>query len=70
MDYEVSDEEGRLRLAFAPDASLENMISMKMMKAERKQTAGLFSGFFILDDGRRLEIENAYGSITETRNRW
>ena len=70
MNYEVADGEGRIRLAFARGASLDSLISMKMMKAERKQTAGLFSGFFILDDGRRLEIENAYGSITETRNRW
>ena len=70
IGYVITDDENRIKLVFSPAAALEETISMKMMKADRKQQAGLFSGFVILDDGQRIEIDKAYGSVTEIRSRW
>ena len=70
IGYEITDDENRIRLVFSPVAAFEDTISMKMMKADRKQQAGLFSGFFLLDDGQRIEVDKAYGSVTEIRSRW
>ena len=49
---------------------LVSELGIKGTRTSKRLIPGLFSGFFILDDGRRIDISDAYGCIVEARSRW
>lgn len=68
--WRISCKEGEADISIEPKSILVSYSGMKGTRASKRLIPGLFSGFFILDDGRRIDISEAYGYILEARNRW
>lgn len=65
------DNKGRLYLEMNPSVNrheLDNIAGIIVSK--QNQVFGIFSGYFILDDGRKIEIADAYGFAEKVYNKW
>lgn len=74
-DYEgapwrFTSNDGRFEMRFEPVVDRAAAFDLVLLRSIQHQVFGHFSGFVILDDGRRLEVERLLGFAEEVRNRW
>ena len=66
--WHVTDDKGRLDLAFTPDIDRCDYIDFKLVISDQHQVFGLFNGFVKLDDGTTFEIRDLRGSAEAVHN--
>lgn len=69
--WHFMDDEGRLDLTMTPffDHRI-GVIVLKLVGMTSHQVHGLFNGYVVLDDGKRLEIRDMYAFAEKVHNRW
>jgi len=64
------DNEGRLDLTFTPFKDRTAATRMVVIDSEVHQMFGHYNGFFISDEGKKVEIKDLVGFAEEHRARW
>ncbi len=64
------DNEGRLDLTFTPFKDRTAATRMVVIDSEVHQMFGHYNGFFISDEGKKMEIKDLVGFAEEHRARW
>lgn len=68
--WRFTSSDGRLELDFKPIIDRKAKISLGVIMSDQHQVFGRFTGFVILDNGERLNIENLLGFAEKVRNKW
>ncbi len=68
--WRFTSSDGRFEMDFAPIIDRSAVFDLKLLRSIQHQVFGHFTGFVILDDGRRLEVNRFLGFAEEVRNRW
>lgn len=68
--WQLTDDEGRLDLQFAPLLDRHSRIDLLLMKTVQHQVFGHFSGRVVLDDGSTLHVRDLLGFAEDVFNRW
>lgn len=68
--WTVEDNEGRLKLTFAPVIDRADKTDVGIIASDQHQVFGLFSGDMVLDDSSVLHIDNALGFAEKVANKW
>ena len=68
--WTFTSSDGRLELSFKPIIDRCSITNALLIASYQHQVFGLFSGFAILDDGRKIEIKNKMGFAEKVHNRW
>lgn len=66
----LKDDEGRLYLEMKPVVNRHELDNYVLIVSNQNQVFGLFSGYFILDDGKKVEIKDSYGFAEKVYNKW
>ena len=64
------DNEGRLYLEMEPVVNRHELDNFAIIVSNQNQVFGKFKGYFILDDGRKIEVKDAYGFAEKVYNKW
>ena len=62
--------DGRFEMRFEPVIDRAATFDIKVLRSIQHQVFGYFSGFVVLDDGRKLEVSRFFGFAEEVQNRW
>ena len=62
--------DGRFEMIFVPVVDRAATFDMKFLRSIQHQVFGHFTGFVVLDDGRKLDVANFQGFAEEVENRW
>ncbi|MEE2032047.1 DUF2804 domain-containing protein [Rhodococcus chondri] len=68
--WQFTSNDGRFEMTFAPILDRAADVDALVLRSTQHQVFGRFTGFVLLDDGTRLDIENLLGFAEEVRNRW
>lgn len=68
--WKFTSNDGRFEMMFEPIIDRAAAVDLKILRSVQHQVFGWFSGFVILDDGRKLEVERFLGFAEEVENRW
>ena len=68
--WSFSSNDDRLNLKFHPVFDSHTRINLMLIGQNAHQVFGHFSGEAILDDGKRIQLENAFGFAEKVHNRW
>ena len=64
------DNEGRPYLEMEPVVNRHELDNFAIIVSNQNQVFGKFKGYFILDDGRKIEVKDAYGFAEKVYNKW
>jgi hypothetical protein len=68
--WSFTSTDGRFEMTFEPLIDRAATFDIKLLRSIQHQVFGHFTGFVVLDDGRKLEIKRFQGFAEEVRNRW
>jgi hypothetical protein len=68
--WRFSSSDGRFEMDFQPIVDRSAAVDLKILRSIQHQVFGRFSGFAVLDDGRRIEVKDFLGFAEEVENRW
>ena len=68
--WTFTSDDGRFEMNFTPVMDRSAKIDLRLICSDQHQVFGRFSGTVILDDGRKLEINNLMGFAEKVRNKW
>ncbi len=68
--WTFTSDDGRFEMNFTPVMDRSAKIDLRLICSDQHQVFGRFSGAVILDDGRKLEINNLMGFAEKVRNKW
>ncbi len=68
--WKFSDNEGRLEMVMKPLLDRQDDMNLGIIKNLGHQVFGMFSGYFILDDGKKIEFENQIGFAEKITNHY
>ena len=68
--WRFSSNDGRFEMDFAPLIDRASNTDIGLIKSEQHQVFGRFSGAVVLDDGRKLAVDNLIGFAEKVSNRW
>lgn len=68
--WAIESDDHRLMLRFEPIFNRTDKTNALLISSDQNQVFGRFSGEIILDDGKRLEINNFLGFAERVVNRW
>ena len=74
-DYEkekwsIKDRKGRLYLEMLPIINRKDHQDYKLIVSKQDQVFGYINGYFILDEGERIDIKEEMGFIEKVYNKW
>lgn len=74
-DYEkekwrVKDRKGRLYLEMLPLINRKDHQDYKLIVSKQDQVFGYINGYFILDEGERIDMKEEMGFIEKVYNKW
>ena len=74
-DYEkekwsIKDRKGRLYLEMLPLLNRKDHQDYKLIVSKQDQVFGYINGYFILDEGERIDIKEEMGFIEKVYNKW
>lgn len=67
--WSIKDNEGRLELVMTPIVNRADRTDFKIIISDQNQVFGRIRGFFILDDGEKIEVDT-YGFAERVYNKW
>lgn len=65
-----TSNEGRFEMIMDPIVDRNSKTNFLIIKSEQHQVFGLFNGYFILDDGTKVEIKDQLGFAEDVYNKW
>lgn len=68
--WTITSNDGRFEMNFTPIVDRNSVTNLLLFKSVQHQVFGIFSGFFILDDGQKIEVEHLLGFAEDVFNRW
>lgn len=68
--WTIHDNEGRLDLQFVPVLDREDITDLGVLASRQHQVFGHFSGTVILDNGKKVKIQNKLGFAEKVFNKW
>jgi hypothetical protein len=68
--WQITSNEGRFEMKFEPILDRNSKINFLILKSEQHQVFGYYSGYLILDDGSKVQIDNMLGFAEEVYNKW
>jgi len=68
--WNFTSDDGRLALTFEPVFENRTDVNLLLIRHDAHQVFGQFTGRVVLDDGKTLNIEKAFGFAEKVRNRW
>lgn len=68
--WKIHDNEGRLSLDFFPVLDRTDITDLGVLASKQHQVFGKFRGEAILDDGRKVKIDNRLGFAEKVFNKW
>ncbi|MBR3228197.1 MAG: DUF2804 domain-containing protein [Erysipelotrichaceae bacterium] len=68
--WTFTSDDGRFEMDFRPIIDRASCTDIGIICSDQHQVFGLFSGDVILDDGRKLHIEDMLGFAEKVRNKW
>jgi len=68
--WKIYSNDGRFRMIFEPILDRSANMNYLIIKSIQHQCFGYYSGYVVLDDGRRIDIERMLGLAEEVYNRW
>lgn len=68
--WSITSNDNRCQLEFTPILDRNDVVNLLLFKSVQHQVFGYFTGYFILDTGEKITIENLLGFTEEVYNRW
>lgn len=68
--WRFTSNDHRFQMDFAPIHDRAADVNALVVRSTQHQVFGRYSGFAVLDDGSRIEVENLLGFAEQVRNRW
>ncbi|MFD6858999.1 DUF2804 domain-containing protein [Rhodococcus sp. NPDC060090] len=68
--WRFTSSDDRLEMEFDPLLDRAADVNALALRSTQHQVFGRYTGFVLLDDGTRIEVENLLGFAEEVRNRW
>ncbi len=68
--WKFTSNDGRLELTLTPDLVMPNNANIGFMMAKANIVYGIYSGHLVLDDGKRIKVNNLLGHAEDCRFRW
>jgi len=68
--WKISSSDGRFEMDFTPIIDRQSAFNVLLIKSIQHQVFGYFSGTAVLDDGRKIRIENFLGFAEDVLNWW
>ena len=68
--WKFSSNDGRFEMNMKPILDRNSKINLLLIKSVQHQVFGYFSGFFILDDGTKIEVKDLLGFAEKVYNKW
>ncbi|MGV9205260.1 MAG: DUF2804 domain-containing protein [Promethearchaeia archaeon] len=66
----IKSNDGRFEMEFTPILDRSSKFNLLLLKSIQHQVFGFYSGYFILDNGKKVEVENVLGFAEEVYNKW
>ena len=66
----MKDSTNRLHLEMTPVVNRHELDNFGIIVSNQNQVFGKFSGYFVLDDGTKIEVKDAYGFAEKVYNKW
>ncbi len=68
--WKFSSSDGRFEMDFTPILDRCSNTNALIIQSDQHQVFGRFTGYAVLDDGRKVEVENFLGFAEKVMNRW
>ncbi|MHA1272953.1 MAG: DUF2804 domain-containing protein [Promethearchaeota archaeon] len=68
--WKFTSNDGRFEMIMNPILDRNSKVNLLIIKSIQHQVFGLFSGYFILDDGTKIEIKDMIGFAEDVFNKW
>jgi len=68
--WQFSSSDGRFEMDFTPILDRSSNTNVLIIQSAQHQVFGRFSGFAVLDDGKKIEVDNFLGFAEKVMNRW
>ena len=68
--WQFTSNDGRFETSFEPVIDRAATFDIKVLRSIQHQVFGHFTGFVVLDDGRKLKFKRFQGFAEEVQNRW
>ena len=68
--WKFSSDNGRFMMDFVPVLDRASCTDIKLIKSDQHQVFGRFTGFAVLDDGTRIDVEDFPGFAEKVENKW
>ena len=68
--WKITSNNGRFEMDFTPAIDRYGKTNLLLLKSMQHQVFGHFSGYFILDNGKKIEIQNFLGFAEDVLNWW
>ncbi|MHA1467033.1 MAG: DUF2804 domain-containing protein, partial [Promethearchaeota archaeon] len=68
--WKFSSNDGRFEMDFEPLIDRSSKLNFMVIKSIQHQVFGYFTGFFILDDGTKIEVNRMLGFAEDVYNKW
>lgn len=67
----IKDNEGRLFLEMKPKVNRKSDFNiLGAIKSDQNQVFGIINGWFLLDSGEKISVDNSYGFFEKVYNKW
>ncbi len=68
--WRITSSDDRFEMEFTPILDRNSEFNLILLKSVQHQIFGYYSGFFVLDNGEKIEVEDVLGFAEEVYNRW
>lgn len=68
--WEFTSNDGRFEMVFSPAIDRASKTNLLIIKSIQHQVFGYYTGFFVLDNGTKIEVENILGFAEDVLNHW
>lgn len=68
--WKFSSDDGRFELDFVPILDRAARLNALILESDQHQVFGNFSGKVILDDGKKIQLDNFFGFAEKVMNKW
>ncbi|MCY3413474.1 MAG: DUF2804 domain-containing protein [Candidatus Heimdallarchaeota archaeon] len=69
-DWKFTSSDGRFEMTFKPAIDRASSTNLLIIKSIQHQVFGYYTGFMILDDGTKIEVNNFLGFAEDVLNYW
>ena len=68
--WTITSNDDRFEMDFQPILDRNSKINLLLLKSIQHQVFGYYSGYFVLDNGEKIEVKNVLGFAEEVYNKW